>query len=836
MHAKKPDSRYEVSADALRYECDTSLFEFECTKDFVPLKEFIGQDRAIRAIEFGMNMADDGYNVFVTGMSGTGKSSMVKAHIEKLIKTHGRRHISDWCYIYNFDDPDVPKIVPVAQGKGKALQGKVKSMLEHIREDLEKAFGSDEYKAERKKIIEESRARQQAILEQMNHLARQQDFGIQISPVGPTLVPLVDGRPMEDREYHELAEPVRKKLDARQAELHSKMQASLENVASIEHETAGRLQQGDKRIGDYVISRLFSSLTAEYARVPKLKKYFADLKNHTLDNLGIFKMIEQPVNPMPGIPTGQVLASGRDPLIPFQINLFVDNSEAKCPPVVIETNPNFANMFGKIERKFLFGGYLSDHTMLKAGAVSRASGGYLLLNAVDILANPGVWPAFKRALKNKEVKIEDPFEQFGLIAPQGLRPEPMPISVKFVLTGDTSVYQTLSLMDEDFREIFKVKADFDHEIKRTRENVLAYAAFISGCCEACKARHFDPSGVGRVIEFSMRIVSDQEKLSSRFAFIKDLVEEANYWAGRDGKDIISAEHVQKAIEERLFRHNLPEERIQDMITRGTLMIDVDGAKVGQVNGLSVYSLGDIAFGKPSRITAQTFMGRTGVIDIERESELGGPIHSKGVMILSGYLGWKYAQDYPISLSASLCFEQSYGGVEGDSASSAELYAILSSISGIPIHQHLAVTGSVSQKGELQPIGGVNEKIEGFYDTCEAKGLTGKQGVLVPHLNMVNLMLKREVVNAVRERKFHVYAAGTIDEGIEILTGIPAGEKSPDGKFPKGTINYLVDNQLRKMAEKMRAYGHEDLGNGRRQTAAARVHAGRHSRRSSRKVR
>jgi predicted ATP-dependent protease len=447
--------------------------------------------------------------------------------------------------------------------------------------------------------------------------------------------------------------------------------------------------------------------------------------------------------------------------------------------------------------------------MLKAGSLNKASGGYLLVNATDILTNPGVWPALKRAIKNKEARIEDPVEQFGLVAPQGLKPEPMPIKVKVILSGDANLYQMLSMYDEDFWEIFKVKADFDSEIENTKENMLAYAAFLSGCCDECEARHFDPTGVAKVIEYSARVVADQERLSSRFAQVKEWIEEANYWASKEKARFITAAHVQKAIDERRFRHNLPDERLKDMIDRGTIMIDTDGAEVGQVNALSVYSLGDITFGKPSRITAKTYLGRGGFINIEREAQLSGPTHNKGVMILAGYMGWKYAQDKPLSLSASLCFEQSYSGVDGDSASSTELYAILSSLSDIPLKQSMAVTGSVNQTGEIQPIGGVNQKVEGFYQVCKEKGLTGEQGVLIPAQNLRNLMLDDEVVEAVNEGKFHIYSATTIDEGIEILTGIPAGEKQDDGKYPEGTVNYLVDKKLKEMAEKLKSYGSEE---------------------------
>ncbi|MEQ8161694.1 MAG: AAA family ATPase, partial [Smithellaceae bacterium] len=439
----------------------------------------------------------------------------------------------------------------------------------------------------------------------------------------------------------------------------------------------------------------------------------------------------------------------------------------------------------------------------------KANGGYLLINALDVLVNPGVWPALKRAIKNDEARIEDPLEQFGLMTTEGMRPEPMPIKVKIVLIGDANLYQLLSMYDEDFWEIFKVKAEFDLEIEKTKENIIAYAAFLSRCCEENGVRHCDPSGVAKIIEYAARMVADQERLSARFAQVKEWIEEANYWASQDNAELISACHVQKAVDEKLFRHNLIDERVRSLINRDVIMIDTAGAVVGQVNGLSVYTMGDAVFGRPSRITAKTFLGRGGIINIERESKLSGPIHNKGVLILSGFLGWKYAQDKPLTLSASLCFEQSYEGVEGDSASSTELYAILSSLSGVPIKQNIAVTGSVNQNGEIQPIGGVNNKIEGFFKVCAAKGLTGEQGVLIPYQNLTNLMLCEEVVEAVRQGKFHIYSARTIDEGIEVLTGVPMGERQEDGAYPEGTINQLVDKKLREMAERIKNFFAEE---------------------------
>ncbi len=809
--------KYEVPLEKLRWECDPSLFQFECTGDLAPLREFIGQERATRAVEFGLNMANAGYNIYVAGLTGIGKTSMVKAYIERVIKERKVRGetfaLDDWCYLHSFKEPDRPQIVTLPQGRGKAFRDEIGDLLNKIRQELGQAFSSDEYKSQTQKTIEEGQTEQQKLFEETADEARRRGFALQMTPRGPVLFPLKKDRPMQESEYLALGEEEKKELDSKQAELRRKLQASFEAASNVQRQLAEQLQKADKDIGEYTVSRLFGSLSDQYSQWLKVSQYLKDLKAYVLDNLELFKGAEEPIHPLLGVPVSQVMG-GRNPFLPFQVNVFIDNSEAKGPPVIVESNPNFGNIFGKIERRFLFGGYLSDHTMLKPGALSLANGGYLLVSSRDVLTNPGVWPALKRAIKNKEVRIEDPFEQFGLIAAQGMKPEPMPIKVKIIFTGDALLYELLSLYDEDFWEIFKVKADFNFEIEKTRENMLEYAAFLSGCCEECEAKHFDPSGVAKVIEHSARMVSDQERLSSRFAHVKDWIEEANYWASRDNAKYISASHVQKAIDERLFRHNLLDERIRDMINRGTIMIDTEGTVIGQINGLSVYSLGDVSFGKPSRITAKTFLGRGGVINIERESQLSGPIHNKGVMILSGYLGWKYAQDKPLSLSASLCFEQSYEGVEGDSASSTELYAILSSLSDISIKQGIAVTGSVNQKGEIQPIGGVNQKIEGFFKVCQAKGLTGDQGVLVPHQNLRNLMLREEVVDAVRQGQFHIYSARTIAEGIEILTGVPAGERQKDGTYPEGTVNYLVDKRLKDMAERLKSFYAEEKKEGK----------------------
>ena len=696
------------------------------------------------------------------------------------------------------------QIINLPQGKGKVLQTQIADLLQKLKDELAKAFSGEAYKAERKAIIDEAQNERQKLASELKDEAQRQGFSIQASQMGQAIFPLVNGKPLSEEEYNALDESARKDLEIKRDALVKKLQATYEIVRELEKKAEEKLQNVDKSTAGFTISRLFDNLIQGYQSIENVQKFLVNLKKYTLDNLDLFKEKEGQPEPFLGIPASY-LAQGRDPFLPFKVNVFVDNSETKGPPVVIESNPNYTNLFGKIERRFLLGGYLSDHTMLKPGALHLANGGYLLLNATDVLTNPSVWPTLKRTIKTKEIRIEEPLEGMGLIAPQGLRPQPMPINVKVLLIGDSMLYQLLSMYDEEFWEIFKVKADFDYQIPKTKKNMMHYAAFIAGCCEKCEVQHFDSTGVAKVVEYASRFVGDQQKLSARFAQIRELVQESAYWAEKEQAELVSAHHVDKAVEQRFFRHNLPCEHIQEMIERGTIIIDIKGAVVGQINGLSVYSLGDVTFGRPSRITCKTFMGRGGIINIERESQLSGKIHDKGVLILSGYLGWKYAQDKPLSLSASLCFEQSYEGVEGDSASSTELYALISSIADVPLKQNIAVTGSVNQKGEIQAIGGVNQKIEGFFRVCKAKGLTGDQGVMIPRQNISNLMLRDDVIAAVKKGKFHIYAVSTIDEGLEVLTGMASGKKRKDGTYPKDTINYKVNKQLAEMATKLKRF-------------------------------
>ena len=819
-------SKYELKADKLRWQCDPKIFKFECTKDLTPQRQFIGQDRALRAFEFGLSMQEQGYNIYVAGPVGGGKTAISKSYIEDYAKERQEKgevfYIEDWCYVYNFVDQDRPEIVNLPRGMGKQFKANLTALRDGLKRSLKKAFSGEDYALRRKQLVDEGQALQESIFQALAEETRAQKFLFQMTATGPNLIPMVDNKPMEQSEFLALSDDERKEWESSRSILLKKVQEKFEGATNIEKDTGEKIKQLDREVGETIVSWLFAPLIGDHADLEKITAFLAELKTYTLDHLDSFFRDDQ-LNPALGVPN--YMLQGRDPFMPFRVNVFVDNSSIEGVPIILENNPNFGNLFGKMERRFLFGGYLSDHTLLKPGAMSLANGGYLLLDAMDVISNPGVWPALKRALKNKEVCIEDPFEQFGMVGPQGIKPEPMPIDVKLLLIGDQRLYQLLSTYDEDFGEIFKVKADFDSEIENNEGNLLNYAAFIAGSCEDSNSRHFDPTGLSKIMEYSARMVADQERLSSRFVKVQELAAESNHWAGLDGASVISAKHVQQAHNEKVFRHNLLDYKMRDMITRGTIMIDADGDVVGQVNGLAVYAMGDIAFGKPSRITAKTYLGRGGVINIERESHLSGNIHDKGVMILSGYMGAKYAQDQPLSLTASLCFEQSYDEIDGDSASSVELYAILSSLSGIPLKQNIAVTGSVNQQGEVQPIGGVNHKIEGFYDVCNAMGLTGDQGVMIPVRNLKNLMLREDIVEAVRKKKFHIYAVSTIDEGISILTGVDAGARLKTGNYPKNSVNFHVDKQLKDMAKRLKGFQNDEKKESQKRASSNRKKGG-----------
>ena len=801
------NSLFEVPAERLRWRCEPTLLPFTCTADMTPLEDFIGQERAVRAIEFGLGVNKPGFNIFVTGLTGTGKTTIIKAFLKKI--TAGKISAEedspfpeDWCYAYNFSDPDRPQALNVRRGWGKILKKDMEELVQTLQREAKKIFESEEFAQQRQVMTEKVQKQQQEIMEALMEEARRSGLTLRISPSGMALIPLKQGKPMQEEDYLSLSSEEKKELEERRSVIENKVEEALRGGKKLEREIADRLEALNQQAGEYLVRGPLSELKEKYQGYPKLIRYLDAVRDHILKNLHRFKGGDgaQGIGPLTFLQSNEPAA---DPFLPYRINVFVDNSDTQGPPIVIETNPTYHNLFGVVEKRPIMGGFVTDFTMIKAGSISRANGGYLVLYDRDVLANPGVWEALKRVIKNHEVCIEEPATFFGWLPPQGIRPEPIPTDTKVIMIGDPFLYHYLSTIDPDFRETFKVKADFDSEIDRSKDNIVAYACFISAYCQREGLRHFDPSGVARVIEHGARLVEDQKKLSTRFSDIVDLLIESNYWAEKAGSELVTGEHVQKALEEKAFRLNLVEKRIQEMIAQETLLVDVTGAVAGQVNGLAIYQMGDFSFGKPSRITAKTFIGRSGITNIEREAKLSGRTHDKGVLILSGYLGAKYAQDRPLSLSASLCFEQSYEGVDGDSASSTELYAILSSLSGIPIKQGIAVTGSVNQNGEIQPIGGINRKIEGFYDVCRIKGLTKEQGVLIPQANVRNLMLRPDVVEAVEQGNFHIYAVSAIDEGTEVLTDVPAGKRDSKGRYPASSVNGLVEKQLQQYSERLK---------------------------------
>ena len=795
-------NRFEIAADKLTWRCDLTDLPFTCTADMTPLEDFIGQDRAIRAIEFGLGVNKPGFNIFVTGLTGTGKTSIIKAFLKKVTSLTAAPADAptpeDWCYVYNFGDPDRPLALKIRRGFGKALKSDMEQLIQNLQREAKKLFESDEFAHQRQGLIEQLQKKQQEMMEGLMAEASQAGFALRMTPSGIVLLPTKDGKPMPEADYLALSPTEKKHLEERRSEIEKQVEDTLRDGKKLEREIAAKLETVETEAADYLVRNPLTELKQKYQDYPRVLAYLDGVREHILKNLQRFKgEAAAPAGPMGAMAYGEPPG---DPFLPYRINVFVDNGDTQGAPIIVETNPTYHNLFGVIEKKPIMGGYTTDFTLIKAGSISKANGGYLVLYDREVLANSGCWEALQRVIKNRELRIEEPGTFFGFVPPQGLRPEPIPTDTKVIMIGDPSLYRILATADPDFRETFKVKADFNFEVDRTQENITAFACFISDYCKREEIRHFDADGVARVIEQCARQVEDQNKLSTRFSDMVDLLIESDYWAGKEKAELVSGKHVERALVEKTFRLNLVEKRLQELIAEGTVLVDVTGAAVGQVNGLAVYQMGDFSFGKPSRITAKTFMGRSGIVNIERESKMSGRSHDKGVLILGGYLGGKYAQQSPLSLSSTICFEQSYDGVDGDSASSTELYAILSSLAEMPIQQGIAVTGSVNQNGEVQAIGGVNFKIEGHFDVCRLKGLTGEQGAMIPQANVHNLMLRADVVEAVKAGKFHIYSVSSIDEGIEVLTGVAAGARQADGSYPDGTINDRVQKKLQQFTE------------------------------------
>jgi lon-related putative ATP-dependent protease len=789
----------ELTVEKLRKKCDPNIMHCETTQGMVPLQEIIGQERAARALKFGLGIKERGFNIYAAGFPGTGRTTAVKNLLEEVART--QQAPSDWCYVNNFSNEYAPKAIRLPTGKGKDFQKDMKSFIDEAKRAIPKAFESEDYAAKRESTIKALEAQSKALIDELNRKAQEEGFSIQSTRIGLLLVPVIKGKPVGDKEFGALPQKVQDEIQRKREQLEPELRSAMRQFADMDRKVHEEIEKVNREVVLYALGHLMTDLIEKYKKFSDVVSYLKNVQTDILDNISQF--MKEP-EARPQIPFLAPLAR-ESPFRKYEVNVIVDNSDVKGAPVITESNPTYQNLFGRIESEAQFGALVTDFTMIRRGSLHRANCGYLVLPVEALLTNPLSYDSLKRALRNEQIVIEEAQERLAFITTKSLKPEPIPLNAKVVLIGDPILYQELYTLDKEFSELFKVKADFDTTMDRTDENMRSYAAFVCTLCQKENLKHLDGSGLAKLIEHSSRLAEDQGKLSTRFAEIADIMREANFYATQENSDAVTGSHVKKAIEEKIYRSKLIEEKIQEMITRGVLLIDTDMAKVGQVNGLSVIGLGDFAFGTPSRVTVSIGLGREGVVDIEREAKMGGPIHTKGVLILSGYLNEKYAQDKPLSLSARLVFEQNYEGVEGDSASSTELYTILSALSGLPIKQNIAVTGSVNQKGEVQAIGGVNEKIEGFFEVCKAKGLTGQQGVMIPESNVQNLMLKEEILDAVKDGKFHIYSVSTIDQGIENLTGVKAGVKQKDGTFEKDTVNDRVDKRLREIAEKLKEF-------------------------------
>jgi len=787
----------ELAPEQLRRVCDESTFDFDSTVTLPELAEIIGQDRAVEAIDFGMGVDGDGFNIYALGPVGAGRTSTIQRFVQARAKE--KPVPDDWCYVHNFVESNKPKHLRFPPGKGREFRSDMEKLVSELKRDIQQSLEREDYEKERNAIMQQMQKEQSSRFIELEQKAQTRGFTLQRGSTGVYVVPVHQGEPLTGEQFAQLPERQRQHLEEQSQMLQQELHTTTREVRNLEREVQQKLQELRRNTVLFAVEHHIDALKEKYSESSIVVSYLDAVKEDVVSNAQDIIAPEQ--GSPQQLPFGMMMMPQQTAVLNrYKVNLIVDNSETQGAPVIVESNPTFQNLIGRVERQAQFGMLTTSFNMIKPGALHRANGGYLIVESDHILRNPFAYDALKHAIKDRQIKISDISEMLSLISTAGLEPEPIPLDVKVIIIGHPMIYYMLHNFDEEFPELFKVKADFNLWMDRTDENARMYAQFLATRCKKEGFKHFDKSGIARIVEYGSELVGDQTKLSTRFSGICDIAREANYWAQKNESEFIRRGDVQQAIDARNRRSNRVEERIQEMIEKGDIYIDTEGEVVGQVNGLSVMSLGDYMFGKPSRITARTYVGRGGIVNIEREVRMSGPIHNKGVLILVGYLNGKHGVNKPISLSASLGFEQLYEGVEGDSASSTELYALLSSISGFPIKQGLAVTGSVNQRGEVQPIGGATQKIEGFFDVCKAKGLTGEQGVLIPKPNVKNLMLRDEIVQSVREGNFHIYPVETIDQGIEILTGKEVGELHPDGTYPQGSINHAVDRRLSEFAE------------------------------------
>jgi len=790
--------KHELAWEELKAKCREENLP-ATTEEILPCEGILGQDRAARAIEFGLKMRNPGYNIYVAGGSGTGRTTSVEIAVRKMAENLPTP--DDWCYVYNFIHPDKPDALRFPPGKAVEFGVDMEKLVEELKVEVPRSFESKLYEEHRNQSLKEFQRKKEEMFATVEESARQAGFVIKQTPSGIIFIPTVEGKQLTEEDLDKLTDEAKKDIRGKQEVLYETMAEVLRRMRDEEKRVKQVLENLERETGLYTIKPRIDELKEKYQSFAEVVQYLEAVQKDILQNLQDFQERKEP-ELLPGLrmPNSRESALGK-----YQVNVFVDNSRTKGAPVVTEMNPTSYNLSGRIEYRPQLGAMVTDYTMMKAGALHNANGGFLILQVLDVLRNYFAWEVLKRALRNKEIGIEDLNEQFRLINTPSLKAEPIPLNIKVVLIGSPMLYYLLYSYDEDFRRLFKIRADFSGLMDRDKAGTDNYLSIISKICRDEKLKPLDKSALREVMQYGSRAVSDQRKLTTRFTDVADLIREANYWADEDKADRVGEAHVKKALDEKVYRSNLIEKRLEELIREGTIMVDIEGAVTGQINGLAVMMLGDYSFGKPSRITARVYTGKAGVINIDREVKLSGTIHNKGFMILNGYLGAKYGADRPLSFSASLCFEQLYEEIEGDSASSAELYALISAIAELPIKQSIAVTGSVNQNGEVQPIGGVNEKIEGFYYTCKSRRLTGDQGVIIPVQNVPHLMLNDEVIEAVRNGRFRIWAVRTIEQGIEILTGIPAGERQKDGSYPAGSVNALVCARLVKLMEDFRKH-------------------------------
>jgi lon-related putative ATP-dependent protease len=786
----------ELTPNDLKFRLDEKKLGCKTTENLIPLKGIIGQDRAVKALKFGLNIEDNGFNIFVSGHSGTGRMTGVKNFVGELAKT--KPVPFDWCYVNNFKNSYEPKAVKLPSGHGKIFKENMNNFINSIRSLLPKAFSSKDYTEKKEAVTISIEEEKNKLLSDLNKKANQGGFILKSTQIGLFILPTINGKPINEKKFMSLSQDKKNEIQKRKRKINKDLTQTMNKIRDLDRKNSEDIKKLNHEVALYTIGKSVNDIKEKYKNIPEIIEYIEDVKDDIIENLSdfIFKKSKESSTPVLFPWMKEV------PFKKYEVNVIVNNSILKGAPVIIEQNPTYQNLFGRIEKEAQFGVLSTDFTMIRGGSIHKANNGFIVIPVEELFRNIFSWDSLKMSLRDKKIIIEEAGERLGFISTKGLKPEPIPLKIKVILIGLPYQYSFLYNADNDFKKLFKIKADYDLSMDKNNSNIKKYTSFMCTLCKKENLNHLKASAAARVIEYSLRLAENKNKISTRFALIADIIREANFYSKLEKQKYIDDIHIKKAIDEKYYRSNLIQEKIKDMINDGTILIDTEGSTIGQVNGLSVMDLGDITFAKPSRVTASMGLGKTGIIDIERETKLGGPIHSKGVMILSGYLTEKYATDGPLNLSARIVFEQSYGGIEGDSASSAELYAMLSALSEIPLSQKIAVTGSVNQKGEIQAIGGVNEKIEGFYEVCREKGLKDKQGVIIPKSNIKNLMLKDEVIKAVKDKKFHIYAIKNVDEGIEILTGVKAGKRLASGKFPKNTINYKVSKKIKEFTSRL----------------------------------